>query len=128
MGELHDGLDRGIGWKGDPIAQGPVVATTVAGEGRAHVRAPQHDSYRVDEKRGSRDREPIGGPHRGTMESKLTLVNDREAQRVRFSVAPVVDDQIRSGSKVFPHRSRLLGPLDRLAVDARHGVPRAKVE
>ena len=62
------------------------------------------------------------------MESNLTLVNDREAQRVLLAAAPIVDHQIRGGSKVFPHGGCLLGSLDGLAIDARDGVPGTKVE
>lgn len=89
--ELHDRLDRGLDRKGDSIAQGPVVATAVTRKAGPHVRAPKHDRYGVDEKRRRRDSEPIGEPHRGTMESKLTLVNDREAQLVLLASALIVD-------------------------------------
>jgi hypothetical protein len=58
--ELYDRLDRGIDRKRDPVAQGPMVAATVTGKARPHVRAPKHDRYGVDEKCRGRDREPIG--------------------------------------------------------------------
>jgi hypothetical protein len=62
------------------------------------------------------------------MESKLTFVNDPEAQRALLAVAPVAHDEIRGSSKVFPYGSGLLRSLDGLAIDPRHGVAGAKVE
>lgn len=122
VSELDDGFGRWLDREHDAVAERPVVSAAVTRKRSANVGAPQHDRYRIRKQRSCSDGKALQGPHRGTMESNSTGVNDHESHRMIGVSAAIVDDEIGGGPKLFPDGRRLFRTRDGLAIDACHDV------
>lgn len=107
VGELDEGFGRWLDRKRNAVAERPVVSATVTRKRRANIGAPQHDRYRIRKQCSGSERKALQGPHRGTMGSNSTRVNDDESHRVVGFSAAIVDDEVGGSAKLFPDGRRL---------------------